>query len=143
MSKGDMSCRPASLKFTIDNILNLKQNKESDAHHAKQLTESSNKNYFQRRIEDHGVQSRNETNEKDETNTDCYTASAHAIAVCTEDAIKIINTCPRTDSIDSCGDVAPLGQPPDFLTLLATGALRTQGHPLSPRTMLSKPGGLG
>ncbi|XP_035281215.1 H6 family homeobox 4 [Anguilla rostrata] len=111
MSKGDMSCRPASLKFTIDNILNLKQNnKESDAHHAKQLTEADNKNDFQRRLEDHGVQSRNETeylvHEKDETNTDCYTASAHAIAVCGEDAIKIINTCPRTDSADSCGDVA-------------------------------------
>lgn len=62
MSKEDMSCRPASLKFTIDNILNLKQNsKESDAHYPKQAIEVGAKNDFQRRLEDHGVQNRQET----------------------------------------------------------------------------------
>ncbi|KAJ8416467.1 hypothetical protein AAFF_G00357550 [Aldrovandia affinis] len=111
MSKEDMSCRPASLKFTIDNILNLKQNnKESDAHYPKQAIEVGTKNDFQRRLEDHGVQSRHETDYllhgTDQTNTDCYTATAHALAVCREDAIKIINTCPRTDSTDSCDDGA-------------------------------------
>ncbi|XP_036406594.1 homeobox protein HMX2-like [Megalops cyprinoides] len=39
-----------------------------------------------------------------EQNRDCYTGTGHTLAVCREDAIKIINTCPRTDSTDSCDD---------------------------------------
>ena len=62
MNKVDIPCRTASLTFTIDNILNLKQNKINlDAQFSKVQTDSGRKNDFQLRYhEDYDVQRRQE-----------------------------------------------------------------------------------
>ncbi|XP_036372292.1 H6 family homeobox 4 [Megalops cyprinoides] len=111
MNKEDVPCRPGSLKFTIDNILNLKENsKEFDSCHSKIQIATDRKNDSPHRLEDHEVQQRREDDyrqhETEQINTHCYNATGHALQVCREDALKITDTCPRTDSTDSCDDGA-------------------------------------
>ncbi|KAJ8411077.1 hypothetical protein AAFF_G00181120 [Aldrovandia affinis] len=75
--------------------------KEFDICHPKRTTATDSKN-------DHEVTRRHENDyrlhETAQINTHCYNATAHALQVCREDALKIIDTCPRTDSADSCDD---------------------------------------
>lgn len=57
MSKENMSCRPASLKFTIENILNLKQSKELDSRTSEGQSAAHHRNDFQPGLEEvHGRQ---------------------------------------------------------------------------------------
>ncbi|MBN3300666.1 HMX2 protein, partial [Amia calva] len=104
MSKEDVQCRPASLKFTIDNILNLKQSsKDLDSvSHPKRQPAADCKNDLQCRLDEHQVNCRHESDyrlqDTDPAHTDCYTAAA--------DALKIIETRPRAESTDSGDDGA-------------------------------------
>lgn len=63
MNKEAIPCRTASLKFTIDNILNLKQNNKSnlDAYDAKGQSDTRCRNYFTPRYEDYDVQRSHES----------------------------------------------------------------------------------
>ncbi|KAG9342507.1 hypothetical protein JZ751_016510 [Albula glossodonta] len=109
MNKDDVPCRPASLKFTIDNILNLKHNsKEYDSCQPKLTTATDNKNDSRDRFEDHEVTHSHDNDyrvhDTEQINTHCYNTTSHALQVCGEDSQKIVDTCPRTDSTDSCDD---------------------------------------
>lgn len=62
MNKEDIPCRTASLKFTIDNILNLKQNNNNfEAFDSKAQIDSGRKNDFQHPYGDYDVQRRHES----------------------------------------------------------------------------------
>ncbi|CDQ78347.1 unnamed protein product [Oncorhynchus mykiss] len=103
MNKEAIPCRTASLKFTIDNILNLKQNNKSnlDAYDAKGQSDTRCTNYFTPRYEDYDVQ---RSHESDYTTHE--TACVRSVCAEDVDATKMIDTCPRTESTSSCDDVS-------------------------------------
>ncbi|XP_024292177.1 homeobox protein HMX3-like [Oncorhynchus tshawytscha] len=113
MNKEVIPCRTASLKFTIDNILSLKQNNNSnlDAYDSKVQSDAGCTNIFTHRYEHYDVERRHESNythtETAQTNSTRHDASTRALSVCGEDvkATKMIDTCPRTESTSSCDDV--------------------------------------
>ncbi|MBN3311981.1 HMX2 protein, partial [Atractosteus spatula] len=106
MSKEDVQCRTASLKFTIDHILNLKQNsKDLDVSRPKVQIATDSKNDLHHRFEDQEVNYRHEVDYALKE-TVCN-ATAHNLTVCREDALNIRESRPRTESTDSCDDGAP------------------------------------
>ncbi|XP_058889384.1 H6 family homeobox 4 [Acipenser ruthenus] len=111
MSKEDVQCRPASLKFTIDSILNLKQtSKYLETSTPKRQIEADIKNGLQQlRLElDKDPSGRNEPDctEPDigQIHTGCYNDTAHALAVSRDGALKRMESLPRTESTDSGED---------------------------------------
>lgn len=72
MSNEIMSGRPVSLKFTIDSILNLKQNsKHFDGFQCKQQIDRKSENIY-RKEEDHGIESGHETDSLQKSGTVLY-----------------------------------------------------------------------
>ncbi|MGH0145439.1 UNVERIFIED_CONTAM: hypothetical protein FKN15_050980 [Acipenser sinensis] len=104
MSKEDVQCRPASLKFTIDSILNLKQtSKALETSPPKRQIEADIRNGLQLRLElDKDSSGRNEPNWQ--IHTDCYNDTAHALAVSRDGALKRMESLPRTESTGSGED---------------------------------------
>ncbi|XP_023685538.1 H6 family homeobox 4 [Paramormyrops kingsleyae] len=106
MSKENMSCRPASLKFTIENILNLKQSKEFDSRTSEGQSAAQHKNDFQPGLEEvHGRQDPDcRLSEREQINTNCYNGAAESLTECREDRLHI-EKCPGAET-DSCDDGA-------------------------------------
>ncbi|XP_030643628.1 H6 family homeobox 4 [Chanos chanos] len=101
MSKEDAPCRPASLKFTIDNILNLKTSgRASDSCQSKpeQVAPRSRDDYPQQRQEQKGPRSPDADSRLHETESD----RAPETLGCRDDALKITDS--RCESTDSCDD---------------------------------------
>ncbi|MBN3284967.1 HMX2 protein, partial [Polyodon spathula] len=108
MSKEDLQCRSASITFTIDSILNLKQTTK-EISHAKRQSGADNKNALQLRLEqDQDSSGRNEPDytmpDRELIHTACYNDNAHALTVSRDDAFKRMESLPRTESIDSGED---------------------------------------
>ncbi|XP_046905169.1 homeobox protein HMX3-B-like [Hypomesus transpacificus] len=131
MNKVDIPCRTASLTFTIDNILNLKQNKINlDAQFSKVQTDSGRKNDFQLRYhEDYDVQRRQEPDVPQEPAQTANSASNDGYAlvrkICREDSTQMIDTCPRAESASSCDDLSEQHKPNAKTKAMAKKKTRT------------------
>ncbi|KAJ8008195.1 hypothetical protein DPEC_G00102240 [Dallia pectoralis] len=104
-------CRTAALKFTIDNILNLKQNNSDlDRYQSKVRSVAVCKDTFTPRYENYDVQKRHESDcASDETaQTKSTGEDDRARSVHREDAdeTKMSDTCSRTESASSCDDAS-------------------------------------
>ncbi|XP_039608733.1 H6 family homeobox 4 [Polypterus senegalus] len=111
MSKEDVQCRPASLKFTIDNILNLKQNnKEFEISHAKRHTAANTKSDFHGRPEDQVMNGRHgpgyRISPTEQISTDYYSASTHSLSGNREEVLKRTESNSRCESTESSEDGA-------------------------------------
>ncbi|XP_018593391.1 H6 family homeobox 4 [Scleropages formosus] len=113
MSKENTPCRPASLKFTIDSILNLKQNgKEFDSSGVQNAAERRNDFH---RVDQREVQRRHDLDyrlpQTEQISASCYDAAARALSRCSDEPLKTTpGTCARTDSADSCEDADAASQ---------------------------------
>lgn len=108
MNKVDAPCRPAApLKFTIDNILNLKTNSRNfDSCHSNRQNDPGLRkdDDYNHRFEDRGVQRRQDPDTRlhePESAADCN-GTTEAVIISREDALKMTDT--RFDSGDSCDD---------------------------------------
>ncbi|MFT7807450.1 homeobox protein HMX1-like [Arapaima gigas] len=112
MSKENTPCRPASLKFTIDSILNLKQNgKDFDSSDIQSSTE--HKNEFQR-LDRCEVPRRHEPDyrlpQTEQVGARCCDAAARALSVCGDEPLKETDTCARTENADGREDTDAASQ---------------------------------
>ncbi|KAM6949131.1 H6 family homeobox 4 [Aplochiton taeniatus] len=110
MSKAVTPCRTASFTFTIDNILNLKQNNKFDTYNSKLQTDFGCKNDSEHRYKDYDFsrhfQTHNNVQETVQKNGLHHHASTLAHAVCREDPVKMIDTCPRAERTSSCDELS-------------------------------------
>uniref|UniRef100_A0A3P9A524 Homeobox domain-containing protein n=1 Tax=Esox lucius TaxID=8010 RepID=A0A3P9A524_ESOLU len=110
MNTGAIPCRTASLKFTIDNILNLKQNNSNlDRYDSKVQSVAGCKNNFAHRYENYEVQRHDSdytSDQKAQINSTSNEDSARSVCREDVDGTKMIDTCSRTESASSCDDVS-------------------------------------
>ncbi|XP_048826727.1 homeobox protein HMX3-B-like [Brienomyrus brachyistius] len=105
MSNEIMSGRAVSLKFTIDSILNLKQNsKNFDGFHSKQQIDKNSENIY-REQEDHGIKSghgADSLQNSEKTNTDCCKYIAGDGVICCAESRRIVDLRPKGELSESC-----------------------------------------
>lgn len=125
MNKQNVTCRTASMTFTIDNILNLKQNQNNlGAQFSKVQTVSRLKNdshvAVQRRL---GQGFKPQAPAK--TNSANHNGYARVRTACGEDTTQMIDTCPRAESTDSCDDISTQNKPNAKTKTIAKKKTRT------------------
>ncbi|XP_031440930.1 homeobox protein HMX2-like [Clupea harengus] len=102
MSKEVGQNRPASLKFTIDNILNLKRNDKDAQREDVQGESQGRRDSWRGDIRFHSQQPESNSRSQDtESRDENYEKIPRVLPVDREDTLEVIDTCPTTESTSS------------------------------------------